>query len=123
MSVRMYDDIVSSTNRAVQIFNILIGLAYNRQTITYKKLAEIMNFDGAGVFSHPLDHILHWCKDSKLPSLTVLVVNSKSGLPGSGFSTHEDLHAQREKVYAENWYRIIPPTMDELNAAYQKRKT
>jgi hypothetical protein len=103
--------------RALQIWLILIGLAHNRQTITYGKLADLLEFRGAGVLAAPLGHIMYWCQHNGLPGLTVLVVNQDSGLPGQGLVGVE-LNAGREDVFKYNWYGLVPPTVDELRDAY-----
>jgi hypothetical protein len=121
MSPRYFDDIEEKKrpHRALQIYQILIGTAANRQIITYGMLAEILGYEGAGVFAGTLDHIARWCTQRGLPSLTVLVVNQETGVPGEGIPVYSDIHAEREKVFRFKWYRILPPTADELEAASQ----
>lgn len=118
MTAKRFSEIGTRPARALQIYQILIGLAYNRQTMTYGQLAGILNYGGAGVFAGTLDHIKHWCDREGHPALTTLVVNQATGLPGEGFTTSTDLHAGREKVFNHVWFDIVPPTMDELAAAY-----
>jgi hypothetical protein len=107
--------------RALQIWLILIGKAENRQTMTYGVLAEMLGFEGAGVMSNPLDHILCYCAVNQLPPLTCLVVNQETGLPGEGLKL-DDLHGDRERVYRYNWYSVIPPTPKEFEAALKEMR-
>lgn len=100
--------------RAVQIFSILISAAYNRQTVTYGMVAELIEYGGAGVLDRQLGLILHWCAENELPPLTVLVVNATTGLPGEGFGDAETLHSDREKVFNHPWFTLVPPTISDL---------
>ena len=109
-------------HRAVQIWQILVGSAHNRQTLTYKQLAEKVGYGGSGVFDKQLGHIMFYCAQNKLPPLTVLVVNSKTGLPGQGLLVEKNLHVEREKVFNYNWFGIYPPTAEALSEAYEKAR-
>lgn len=118
MPVRYYSQEKRRNLRAIQIFSILSAAAHRRQTLTYSGLAELLGFGGAGVFAQTLDLILRWCDGNELPPLTVLVVNSETGLPGVGFQTADDLHAAREQVFSFKWLDVLPPTVDELDAIH-----
>ena len=117
--VRRFDDDASWPSRALQIWQILIGKAHNRQTITYGQLAKLLGFQGAGTLAHMLGHIYFWCQQNDLPPLTVLVVNQDSGLPGEGVKGI-DLNRSREEVFEFNWYGIWPPTTNELRSAFDR---
>lgn len=118
MTIRRFSDTPTAANRAHQIWLILIGCAANRQTLTYGLLAEKLGYQGAGVFAQLLDRILHYCHANQLPPLTSLVVNATSGLPGAGFSAG-DPNVDRELVFGFNWYSLVPPPPEELEAAYK----
>ena len=105
--------------RAVQIWLILIGAAYSRQILTYRILANLLSYKGAGVLADTLGHIMFYCREEGLPPLTVLVVNQETGLPGEGL-TETDLNADRERVFNFNWYDVVPPTHEQLAAAYAR---
>lgn len=100
--------------RAVQIYSILISAAHNRQTMTYKMLASQLGYRGAGVLDRQLGLIMHWCADNELPPLTVLVVNSDTGLPGDGLVRIQELHSDREKVFNYPWFTIVAPAISDL---------
>jgi hypothetical protein len=117
--IQRFDDVHTRPSRAQQVYLILIGLAAERKTITYKLLAKVVGFKGAGVFAQILGHIMFWCEENELPALTAVVVGVK-GKPGSGLITAEDREAAREDVYRENWFRIVPPTPKQLAAAYKR---
>jgi putative restriction endonuclease len=113
---RRFEEHPSQETRALQIWQILIGRAANRQTITYGGLADLLHFKGAGTLAKILGHIMFYCQQNDLPPLTVLVVNQDTGLPGEGLIGAE-LNADREKVFRFEWYGLVPPTPVELAAA------
>lgn len=100
--------------RAQQIYMILIGLAANRQTTTYKILSRKLGYKGSGTMQHMLGRIAYWCLENDLPALTALVVNQETGLPGIGIPCEEDLDAERENVFTYDWFDIVVPSPDEL---------
>lgn len=107
--------------RAAQCWQILVGRAMNRQTITYKGLSELMyGKAAAGVLAEVLGHIAYYCQQNDLPPLTATVVNT-GGAPGHGIpSDLATIDGQREKVYACDWYDICPPSEAELADAFRK---
>lgn len=115
----LFDDNPTLATRALQIWQILISKAHNRQTVTYGILADMLGFKGAGTLAHMLGHIMFYCQENNLPPLTVIVVNQDTGLPGEGLTAVE-LNADRERVFQHNWYGVFPPSPDELSAAYQR---
>lgn len=114
MPYRRYSRAPSRPARAVQIFNILVGMAIRRETTTYGGLAKRLGYNGAGVFGQTLGLIMTWCHKNKLPPLTSLVVGTTRGTPGRGLVTPVNLDADRERVYRLDWYDIMPPTTEEL---------
>ena len=97
------------TERAMQIWQILLGAAHNRQTLTYGQIATHLSLGGAGILSQTLDMIHQYCVSQDLPSITCLVVNQESGIPGAGYDPaggEGALHAIRDDVYRTNWYAI-----------------
>jgi len=120
--IKKFDDNPSNASRAVQIWQILISKAHNRQTITYGNLADLMGFKGAGVLAEKLGHIMHFCDQNDLPPLTVLVVNRITGKPGEGLTANEDFDVERENVFKHNWYGLYPPSKDEFDEAWKKRR-
>jgi hypothetical protein len=106
--------------RALQAYLVLIGLAWNRQTITYGEISEYqMEFGHGGILSGPLGCIMGWCHEQGLPALTVLVVNDKTGIPGDGLVTveGENFPAAQQKVFQCNWFSLFPPSISELEEA------
>lgn len=96
----------------------------NRQTLTYLGLSKMMyGKDAAGVLDKILGHVAWFCIDNKLPPLTALVVGKKRGTPGQDIPVASaSMDAQREMVYATDWYDIYPPSEDELSASFGKER-
>ena len=115
--VKFFKDNPTNATRALQIWQILIAKANNRQTLTYGVLAQMLGFRGAGILARMLGHIMHYCQQNGFPPLTVLVVNKDTGLPGKGL-IEANLNADRETVFQFDWFGIFPPTPEELSDAY-----
>ena len=103
--------------RALQIYLILIGAAYRRETITYTRLGKMLGYPRAGgVMADRLGPVMMWCAKEKLPALTAIVVNDKNGLPGGGLTAFEakTLPAEQQKVFKFDWFSIFPPSLKDL---------
>jgi hypothetical protein len=101
------------SERALQIWQILISAAHNRQILTYQIVGEITGM-GSGTQSQTLDMIMRYCKRNNLPPLTSLVVQKTSGRPGEGLTTVVDRDRDRERVFAVNWFRRRPVTVADF---------
>lgn len=99
---------MTRSERAMQVWQILISAADSRQSLTYGHLAKHLEFEGAGVFAQILGCVMRYCDANELPPLTCLVVNQETGLPGQGLTTVENLPHDRESVYKHNWYAMQP---------------
>ena len=102
------------SQRAMQVWQILISAAHNRQSLTYGHVARYLEFDGAGVLAQTLGEIMYYCKAKGLPPLTCLVVNKRTGIPGSGLSTVANLPRDREAVYKTNWFALAPVQISDF---------
>jgi hypothetical protein len=118
--MRKFNPTATHPARAVQAWQILVGMAQNRQTTTYKALSQLMyGRDAAGVLAQILGHVAFFCKDNKLPALTSIVVVKGPGAPGHGIPIDPaTIDVEREKVYAHDWYNVYPPSERELSEAY-----
>ncbi len=108
-----------SAIRALQAWQYLIGKASNRQIIRYCELSKLMEYKSARPLSSILGCIMFFCEQNNLPPLTIIVVN-ENGIPGEGFTAEnlEDYHAKRENVFKYQWYKMIPPKVEEFRNAY-----
>lgn len=117
--VKKFEENARLAHRAVQIWQILVGMAHTRRTTTYKELASLLGYAGAGVLGRQLGHIMFFCAQNELPPLTALVVNAETGLPGEGLETKGELHREREQVFNFNWYALVPPSAEDYERAWQ----
>lgn len=109
--------------RAFQAYLVLIGLAWHRQTVTYGQLSQdYMEYGTGGILAAPLGCIMGWCYEQGLPPLTAIVVNDMTGIPGGGLVTVEgdDFPASQQSVFAKNWFKFSPPTIQELSEAGER---
>lgn len=107
--------------RALQIWQILISLAYNWQNITYGQLAEMIEHNSPHTMNVLLEPIMRYCIQEDLPPLTVLVINNETGKPGAGIEWDTEKYPTeniaRMAVFKRQWFHIIPPTAEELRNA------
>jgi hypothetical protein len=107
--------------RALQIYQVLVGSAWNRQTITYGDLShnQMGGFGSGGILDRPLGCIMGWCYENGLEPLTVLVVRDDTGLPGVGLNVApaNTWPAAQQRVFRFNWFSIMPPSVIELGEA------
>lgn len=105
---------MTRSERAMQVWQILVATAHNRKTLTYGQVAEYLEFKGANVLAPILGCIMRYCKAKDLPPLTCLVVNQTTGLPGAGLTTVENLPTDREAVYNQNWFALYPVQISDF---------
>lgn len=118
--VRYFADNPTNARRAQQIWLILIAAAAGRQIVTYGQLAAVIGIKGSQPVINPLYHIKYWCEENELPPLTVIVVNKKAGKPGSGMGL-DDVDTAQQEVFQYPWYRVVPPTVEELDVVYKAK--
>ena len=101
-----------STNAewATKAWVVLVMIADQRGTIQYGQLAEAIGYTGVWAnIGGMLDVIKDYCEAKHLPALTTLVVAKDTGRPTR--SSVEDVDAEREKIYAYHWHRMLPPNV------------
>jgi hypothetical protein len=104
---------MTRAERALQIWQVLIGAAHNRQTLTYTMLADLIGLPERAQ-GPSLTLIMNYCKQNELPPLTVLVVHKHTGQPGIGLITLEDLNLDREHVFNYPWFGLRPLQVSDL---------
>ncbi len=119
--MKTFNPTAERSARAVQAWQILVGKAMNRQTLTYVGLSKLMyGKEAAGVLAGILGHIAFYCEDNDIPPLTTLVVEKGPGKPGYGIPVDPTrIDEERENVYQHDWYNIYPPSEADLAAAYK----
>jgi putative restriction endonuclease len=111
-----------SALRGLQAWQYLIAKAHTRTIIRYKELQELMEYPTSNPLRHALGCIAFYCRQKNLPALSSIVVN-ESGVPGEGFFEEvlANIDAAWQQVFDYPWYRWVPPTVEELRAAYVNR--
>src|SRR4051812_34014517 len=109
--MRTFNPHAAQTARSVQAWQILVGKAMNRQTITYEDLSVLMfGKPAAGVLDKTLGNVAYYCKEHGLPILTLIVVGKRRGTPGHDIPIDATIFdAEREKVYDKkkcDWYNV-----------------
>ena len=98
------------------VFSDLMDCARRGDNITYLNLGRKTGIPAVSV-GHYLDPIAVYCKMSNLPPITVLVVQTGSGEPGTGYLGRIDnIDEQRKQVYRHNWSTLSPNVIAELMA-------
>lgn len=100
---------INQTERAQLAWQALVEVARNRRTVTYLELGVRIGVHHRAI-RFVLGPIQDYCLESRLPPLTILVVNG-SGRPGTGFIAHdpEDLDGGLEAVWGFNWNAVQNP--------------
>lgn len=100
---------INQTERARLAWQVLIEVARARGTITYGGLGARIGVHHRAI-RYVLGPIQDYCLESRLPPLTILVVNG-SGRPGTGFIAHDpnDLESGLEAVWSYAWARTANP--------------
>lgn len=113
---------MKTAERACQIWAVLAWAARSRQTITYTDLAHVTGgfTGGLGAWLEPIQS---YCLEHDLPPLTVLAVQKKSGMPGSGFAgaPTADFAKALQKVFDFDWLSHKNPGAEKLHQAVKKR--
>jgi alkylated DNA nucleotide flippase Atl1 len=113
---------MTRSDRAAQIWAVLAWAARNRQVLTYGHIAKLIGCPTAALGAW-LELIQSYCLVSGLPPLTVIVVQQKTGLPGSGFTgaAATDLAQAQMAVLDFDWLEHGNPGADALDAAAKAR--
>ena len=104
---------MTQNERALQLWQVLISAAHNRQVLTYEMVDNLTRLQPLGL-ANLLNPILHYCERNQLPFLPILVVSKETGRPGQGFPEKIGLDAERERVFAHNWFGMKPPSADDF---------
>ena len=86
--------------RAAQLWSLLALAAQNQKVLSYKTISRLTGMNRAGVGSM-LGPITHYCLNHKLPQLTSIVVNEKTGLPGQPLigKKPEEIFREQSRVF------------------------
>lgn len=107
---------MNTYQRAIQVYQVLIAAAYQRQTLTYEMVGERIGMPRQAL-GQQLHHLQNYCEREGLPPITALVVRKGEGTPSTGYHEGESVDAERERVFAHEWYKRAPLTEAELRDA------
>lgn len=104
---------MTRSERAVQVWQVLVNAAFYRQTLTYTLLADRIGAESTELGT-ALGMISRYCALKQLPPLSVLVVRSDAGTPAADLSWTTDVDFAREAVYQMEWLKLKPPTANDF---------
>lgn len=108
--------------RAFLAWPVLCYAATSRRTMEYTTLAKLTGMVQSGL--GPMLEFIHaYCLAKGLPALSVLVVQTKTGRPGVGFTAAEDILAETAKVFNHSWLTTAVPTPEALLAVTKPEAT
>jgi hypothetical protein len=115
-------DSTTQNHRAAQIWSVLVFAARHQEIITY---ATIERLTGLPRYTQgpALDRISDYCNWKKFPELWSIVVNEKTGFPGSkGMEREEELDVllKQRRVFAFNWLEHNCPQSTDFKDAHSK---
>ena len=106
---------MTRSQRAVQIWALLVCAARERRTYTYGGMADMLGFGGAQVLGSLLAPIMRLCRARGWPPLTILVVNQSTGRPGDGLPLDDSVDVERERVFNFDWFSLEPPETEDFD--------
>jgi hypothetical protein len=102
---------MTASERAAQIWPLLVLCAARRETLTYDLLGKLIGVPAQGL-GNLLEPIQSYCVLEGLDPLTSLVVNRTTGVPGEGFVGADDVPRAQADVYARDWLQVNPPSAE-----------
>ena len=94
----------------------LISRAKNMQLMQYNTLAELIGYDDPRPVAHPLWAVFAWCIFNKLPPLSRLVINKRTGNPGARALLRVNLSV----IFDFDWKSVKMPTSAEIEFCRRK---
>jgi putative restriction endonuclease len=103
---------------------ILVARARTGKTMYYIELAEELGYTSARVSRAALWSIQDFCTEKSLPSLTGIVVNKKTGVPGAGFRLgHRTLGDAQQRAFAFDWSSVARPFPEESRSRLGRQRS
>lgn len=107
---------MNRSERAAQIWPLLVHSALHRQSVTYDLLGKLIGVPRQGL-GQLLEPIQSLCILKSFPALTSLVIGQGTGVPGEGFIGAADVPAEQARVFSWSWLETAPPNADALESA------
>ena len=112
--------LMTTNERAAQLWAVLALAAHNRQVLTYNLIARLTGIARVGL-GQCLEPIQSYCLVKGLGPLTILVVSEKTGMPGVGFIAAQDIPRAQQEVFGYDWMAHGGPSPESFEAAVRLR--
>ena len=100
-------------------WQVLVARAALQATIHYEQLKFDIGWPGATqALGQVLNPIYRYCRSKNLPDLTILAVLKAEGRPGRA-NTIKNVDKERELVFEREWFKVPPPSAEELRKSPQ----
>jgi hypothetical protein len=107
--------IMTNSQRALQLWSVLTLAGLTRTLLTYEELAKLTGLpNNSGNF---LYYIYCYCRTQRLPLLSALVVNKRSGKPSTELYSDIDIPAEQRQCFRHDWLEVSAPTPEEFERA------
>lgn len=110
---------MTRSERAAQIWPLLVLCATKRQTLTYDQAGRLIGVPRQGL-GQLLEPIQSFCILNRLPPLTSLVVSDVDGTPGSGFIGAEHVPSAQARVFLHDWLTFAAPDVASFEDAARR---
>lgn len=107
---------MTTQETTVQIWQVLISAAHQRQTLTREALGELIGVTG-GEVAPPLGDLARCCAANGWPPLTALVLSPAAAGAAGGQPAAGDAGADQQRVYEHRWFTMPPLTVVALEEA------
>jgi hypothetical protein len=112
---RAFDATEAST--ALRLYLILACCAARGESVTIDALTQRAKKTEPAALAAPLSQVAAWCRSNRLPALTSIVLETRTG-SSLDFKAvkRAQIPDEQERVWAFDWYTIMPPALTELTS-------
>lgn len=115
------EPIMDNRQRALQLWSLLVLAARTQTVLSYGMVAKMTGL--ANEHPDPLGYIAFYCMQNKLPLLSSLEVDQKTGRPAADFYNDVDIEAEQRRCFVFNWMADgIRPSIEQLEEAWSNRE-
>jgi hypothetical protein len=112
---RAFDATEAST--ALRLYLILACCAARGESVTIDALTQRAKKTELAALAAPLTQVAAWCRSNRLPALTSIVLETRTGSPLDFKAVKRaQIPDEQERVWAFDWYTIMPPALTELTS-------
>jgi hypothetical protein len=100
-------------DRAAQLWSLLVFAARNQKILSYHNLEQLTGLAQQGG-GNCLAPIQNYCEHHRLPPLTSIVVNERTGMPSESLMEAKDIFAAQARVFVYDWFAHKAPTPEDF---------